>query len=399
MALSQAVIIIYLVSNWAAFHRRPMIEALARNAMGWANVLCVNPIASVREVGRIRTWREFLRGRLEQFGSNLFVLTPCIPVPGMAQYGLGSRIGQEMVSSQILATLRRISPKPQRIAWLYRPEQVAWLDLVQEGVVVYETYDEYRLGIFDDSPQPQSTQLDAALLDRADLVFAITEPLYEMRRRLHSKVHYVPNGVDFDLFSRTANPSCGVDQQLLDIPPPRVGYIGAISPRLDFDVLQALVQSDVGSLVLVGTVLPDAQHDVDLLREHANVHVLGRLEPRERLPSLLKGFSVALIPLRNTRFSYVCSPYKLWEYMAAGCPVVSSRMAVAEALNSVVRLVDSPRDFVCAVLDTIEHPNKDQVAKGVEVARQHSWDRLTRRMLDLVGGVCGRIGGDSEDRY
>lgn len=384
MALSQVTIVIYLVSHWGIFHRRQMIEALARNAKGWANLLCINPIVSVREAFGTAVWQELTHGKMEKIDFNLFLFTPCIPVPGVGRQQTQSRLGRWIITRQIRRALIQMGTSRKTVAWVFRPEQIAWLGLAQEDLVVYETYDEYRLDIFDDLPQEQMVQLDGEILDRADLVFAITEQLYETRRRLHPNVHYVPNGVDFELFSRTTDANCEEDKLLLNIPHPRMGYIGALSPKLDFDILHALAQSEVGSLVLVGYVLDRAQHLDDLLKRNANVYFLGRLNPRERLPRLLKGISVALIPFRNTHYNYVCNPHKLWEYMAAGRPIVSSRMAVTEALTEVVRIADSTNGFVSAVQHTIKNCHKARVVKGIEIARQHSWDKLTVRMLELM---------------
>ena len=46
--------------------------------------------------------------------------------------------------------------------------------------------------------------------------------------------------------------------------------------------------------------------------------------PYERLAAVLPGFDVGVIPFRKNRVTDILSPLMLYEYMAAGCPVVST---------------------------------------------------------------------------
>ncbi|MBI4720950.1 MAG: glycosyltransferase, partial [Chitinivibrionia bacterium] len=131
---------------------------------------------------------------------------------------------------------------------------------------------------------------------------------------------YLGNGVEYDHFA--------IDEQaLLDrvsSSTVRLGYIGAIAPWLDFDILTALARRHPEwEIVLAGPVLLGVEGDVAALTVLPNVH---RLEPvsYERVPEILRGFTAGLIPFRYNDLTRGVNPNKLYEYMASGLPVAAT---------------------------------------------------------------------------
>ena len=72
------IIVVLLVGDWQGFHRRPMLTALARNAMGRANFLFVNPpfCPWIAALSRRRSSISWLGSRIEQLTTNTAVFTP-----------------------------------------------------------------------------------------------------------------------------------------------------------------------------------------------------------------------------------------------------------------------------------------------------------------------------------
>jgi hypothetical protein len=303
-------IVIYLLGEWVHFHRRPMIEAMGRNAQGVANILCVNPIWCARQVtARSPEPRLDRRTRigLEKIYENLYVLTPLLHWPLffrlLATYF--HPIVRYLIGPQVQAALREIDASSKnRVTWIYHPWQIDCLGLIGERCVVYECYDEIRLGAFTDKPQPSIEKLERKLLRRADLVFVTAESLYESRSQLHHNVHYISNGTDFQLFSQIYDADLPVASDLLSIPLPRIGFVGNISNVLDFPLLEHVaVTNSTWSIVLIGPVHESAIDEVTALRRLSNVYFLG-MKRYSELPCYLKGFDVAIIPFKINEFIY-----------------------------------------------------------------------------------------------
>ena len=80
--------------------------------------------------------------------------------------------------------------------------------------------------------------------------------------------------------------------------------------------------------------------DISRLTALPNVHLLGR-KPFATLPGYSKGFDVAINPFPISEVTLNANPLKVREYLAAGLPVVSTRIPEVEVLGQ-CRIGDSP---------------------------------------------------------
>ena len=135
------VIVVYLVEQWQTFHRRPMLESLAQQALGQAIFLCINPPISMRRV----IFQLFRNAALLPAGSrrlseNLYLFTPVVWFPKLGRNGQEKDSkGWKMISRQIQNAINKIVPdSKQIISWIYRPEQISCLGLARENLAVYE---------------------------------------------------------------------------------------------------------------------------------------------------------------------------------------------------------------------------------------------------------------------
>jgi hypothetical protein len=86
------------------------------------------------------------------------------------------------------------------------------------------------------------------------------------------------------------------------------------------------VQRPGWSFVFAGDTFPWSRGAAPLrrLRSLPNCHLVGNL-PYAELPALLKGLDVCLLPYVEDERAFYRSPLKLYEYLAAGRPVVATR--------------------------------------------------------------------------
>lgn len=128
---------------------------------------------------------------------------------------------------------------------------------------------------------------------------------------------------------------------------PRAVYVGTLDSRLDVRGIQDLAHRKPDlSIVLLGP-LADPEF-VAPLRELHNVHVhasVGRAE----LIAVLRNAELTLLAHRRTALTEAMSPLKVYEYLAAGCPVISIDLEPVRDLSDRVLLVDSVSDFADVV--------------------------------------------------
>jgi teichuronic acid biosynthesis glycosyltransferase TuaH len=188
----------------------------------------------------------------------------------------------------------------------------------------------------------------------------------------------IGNGVDYPAFHAA--------QSLRGAPRvrPRIGYLGAVAPWFDFDLMTALVQSrPAWDFVFVGPVLPGAGPALNRLAALANVEARAAV-PHDDVPGILAGFDVGLIPFRRNPLTAGVNPNKLYEYLAAGLPVVStpfSEDVVAEP--DLVALSADATGFAssCERMLSIRQDSgaRDRLAaRAGQIAAKHDWDRIAR---------------------
>ena len=89
----------------------------------------------------------------------------------------------------------------------------------------------------------------------------------------------------------------------------------------------------------------DPRTDVSALRGLANVRLLG-YRPYEQLPEVLRGADVAIVPYLLEGEMRSVFPMKIYEYLAAGTPVVATPMETLADVPEVAKAAtasSSPR--------------------------------------------------------
>jgi glycosyltransferase involved in cell wall biosynthesis len=187
----------------------------------------------------------------------------------------------------------------------------------------------------------------------------------------------VPNGVEP---AEWAGPVPQVPDWLGAIPGPRAIYVGTIDTRLDTEGVAAVAAArpDV-SFVLLGPV-PDAGY-IRPLRGIPNVHVhpgVGRAE----LVAALRNSHVSLLAHRRTSLTEAMSPLKVYEYLAAGLPVVSIDLPPVRGLGD--RVLLAPRTAEMApMVDRALEIGIAADGERAEFVAQHSWASRHRVILDI----------------
>ncbi len=225
--------------------------------------------------------------------------------------------------------------------WSYVPQAEVLLEALAPSLVVYHCVDDISAHERIDTASFRAAEERFA--GRADLVLASAPELARRMRRLSGNVLEAPNVADTELFATALDPARDPDPAIAALPSPRLVFTGAISAvKLDIPLLVELARARRDwSLALVGPVgLGDPTTDVSALAAEPNVHLLG---PRayEELPAVLRGADAGLIPYVRSELTDSIFPMKVYEYLAAGLPVVATPLPALAGVEEVASEPDA----------------------------------------------------------
>ena len=231
------------------------------------------------------------------------------------------------------------------VLWFYTPRALEFAGHLRGRATVYDCMDELSAFAGADGRLPEQ---ERALLARADTVFTGGASLFEAKRPLHGNVHLFPSAVDSRHFApaRTALPD-PADQA--HIPHPRAGFYGVLDERLDRALVAGVARLRPGvQFVLLG---PLAKLDESELPRAPNLHYLPGKSYGE-LPGYIANWDVATLPFARNEATRYISPTKTPEYLAAGCPVVSTPiMDVVRTYGALeaVHVGGTAEEFACGI--------------------------------------------------
>lgn len=216
------------------------------------------------------------------------------------------------------------------ILWLNWTVNGAFVPFFRRPRVVYEYIDELEVFGFH---CPRMVEDHHGLVRSADVVVASADRLHASVRVARRDAVLAPNGVMPEDFSPRAAGEAPQDlSRILADGRPVVGYYGALARWLDYELLNHLsLAAPELSFVIIG---PDHDGSAARIAPRPNVHVLGE-RPYVELVRYSRRFDVAIIPFEVSDVTRSTSPVKLFEYMAAGAPIVSTPMDECRKYRSV----------------------------------------------------------------
>jgi glycosyltransferase involved in cell wall biosynthesis len=318
-----------------------------------------DPMHAARLGGRPSPGRGLREGRLAGAEGRLWLFQPTKWFPRRLDHRADQRLSRSIVRAA--GDLGFDRP----VLWLNDPLSA---DLLRRTgwPALYDITDDWLLADRSQRDHDRLAEGEAYLLEHCRHIVVCSQRLLETKQG--PRVTLVRNAVDLEAYTRDL-------PRPPDLPDGRVVlYVGTLHrDRLDVELSVALARALVGAatLVFVGPVALSAA-DLDLLAA-AGARLLG---PREHIivPAYLTHADVLVVPHVVTAFTESLDPIKVYEYLAARRPVVSTDVA---GFREIVP-VSSSADFAAAVDDALHHPVLPTVTAVA------SWDDRAREMRRVV---------------
>lgn len=333
---------------------------------------------------RDRVRRAFARGA-RAVAPGIHVVTPLIstppqrlsfalPEPALRAFSARQHARAARKAYRAAARLGMSSP----VVWVSYPMGLTEIPGGRPSAVVYDCMDrwtDFPDSMADSALRSLVADLEGELLDRADVVLCSAAGLFEAKRAVaKGKTLLVRNAADVDHFAPTGR---AMPDDIAALPRPILGYVGAVAEWVDFELLRDVAATRPDwSIVLVGPVFQgQSMGDAGRLQEIAglaNVHLLGP-RPYADVPAYVEAFDVATIPFRCNGLTEDTNPIKVYEYLAAGVPVVSTPMPEVAVLEEVHLAADAPTFVEAVERARGERWDADMIEARIELARLNSW--------------------------
>jgi glycosyltransferase involved in cell wall biosynthesis len=314
--------------------------------------------------------------RLEDRGGGVHLLTPPRGLPKWTDPRI-ERLNYAWYGRIVGRAMRRLGFR-EAVLWLYRPSFVHGLGSLPHRHLVFDLVDD--LAAYGSEEGASHVEQDVLELVRgSDLLVVTAKTLAERYGQNARRVAHVPNGFDASLFS---GPQADTPPSLAGLVRPLLGLVGTLFTFLDFELIAAVARAcPNGTVVLVGPVEGSAEAAVARLLELPNVVHVGP-QPRAAIPSFLAAFDVCLNPFRTGRAADSVNPLKVYEYLAAGRPVVSTPMRALELEEAAreVRFADGAEAFLKAIGEVLAEDGAEAAERRREVVAGYSWDTLFQRL-------------------
>lgn len=277
--------------------------------------------------------------------------------------------------------LRRLNLK-NIILWSYLPTFVGYFGVLGERLSVFDAVDNWLEHSAYIKIRDRLRVNYQTIRSQADLIFTTSQDLVKFFDRPDS-CFYIPNGVDYERL--VAAPRL-TGRDIASLPRPIIGYIGTIQEdRVDVDLINYLARvNPQKSFVLIGGIWPGIRPQIEAkLRTLPNVYFLGRKSFLET-PQYLREFDVAIIPHLQNEFNRHTNPMKLYEYLAAGKPVVATPGAGLEEFRDLIYLAAKPEDFNQALIRALSENNEELSRLRRQRAERESWHTRVNLMLEKI---------------
>ncbi|MGC9259890.1 MAG: glycosyltransferase [Phycisphaerae bacterium] len=278
------------------------------------------------------------------------------------------------------------------VLWLNPQDAVHMVGRMGESRVIYDITDDWtQFTHFTDRKAllERTIAEDAELCRRADAVIVCSKSLYESRKALARNIHLIPNGVDAAHYRCVLDDHGPLPEACRNWRRPVFGYTGSIhADRVDVKLVEAMTvamqaQNMPGTIVLIGPVMLPADQR-QRLEATGRVIFAGPMAYRD-LPQYMRAFDVCIVPHCMTAFVESLNPIKLWEYLAAGKPIVSTDVAGFRDYPELVRTARTAEEFLAQCRAALAEGTEKSEQRRTE-AEKHSWRSRVDDIVDVMVG-------------
>lgn len=331
----------------------------------------------------------FLYARAQQLAVSFGARGDCVAVYLSTQRHYDNVLGWKELAPNVFLANVRLAKRLDGLAKdaeavissVYNITNVDVLDRYHSDKVIYEYVDDLHLVVSDAVDFAPWEKKHQDLLRSADLAVATATVLYHEILPYAAHPVLLPNAVDYDFFAKPA-------EERPELKALRrgyacvIGYYGALASWFDYDAVRASAEAHPEWLwLLIGKEIGSDMKDSGVL-QLPNVKWIPPV-PYSALPSYVASTDLLTIPFVINETTLATSPVKLFEYMAAGKPILTSDLPECRKYES-VHIYHDPEELISLIPQALAR-REDAAYQSTlrREALENTW--IARREAELAG--------------
>jgi glycosyltransferase involved in cell wall biosynthesis len=372
------------LERWDHVWRRNQFLCAGLAARGW-KIVFIEPARDVTYAIRSGTWAELRsgEGRPGDGTPGVVLARPSKWMP--SSLGVGRCVNEWTLTRCVRKAMKQAGEESP-VLWINDHNAAGLADRISHQKLIYDVTDDWTSFQVAPGVMQRIREQDRRLCERADAVIVCSQKLQRMKQESAAgRVHLIPNGVDASHYLAVDDASA-VPAEARAWEQPVLMYTGTVHPqRLDVELTVGIAQRMTrGTMVLIGPQLLGAEDRERLLST-------GRLVLKDavayrKLPSWMAAARAFVVPHLQSEFVESLNPIKLWEYLAAGKPIVSTDVPGFREQVNVVSIANSAEEFVAAVEASLSEPAELRERRRA-IAARNSWQERIDRVEELLNGT------------
>jgi len=269
-----------------------------------------------------------------------------------------------------------------KILFLWSPLSTGIIGKLGEQMVIFDTLDNWTRHPEIEDRRGYIKGGYTVIREKADIIFANSKETQKFMENPRTSPILILNGVDKEFFQLKEKKTPG---DIKNIPKPIVGYAGKIAKRIDVNLLSFLaLKLPQASFVLIGQFIDKKW--VKKLFEFKNIYFLED-KHYNQLPVYLANFDVCIIPHNVGALENEGDPTKLYEYLAAGRPVVTTNIAGVSYFKGIITIAHTKEEFLEGIIYWCKRVREDESLSGKlkdSISEAHLWSKKAEMMINLI---------------
>jgi GT2 family glycosyltransferase/glycosyltransferase involved in cell wall biosynthesis/uncharacterized protein YeeX (DUF496 family) len=247
-------------------------------------------------------------------------------------------------------------------------------DIIPDTLIGYDCMDHHAGFQGDTSKIPDA---EKELIRHADFVVTSSSYLNTAVSKIRPNT-LIRNGCEYSFFDAER-------EHLVSDGPPVAGYVGAIAEWFDIDlVVYAASSLPDWRFILVGSTVGC---DISKAKNFPNIEFIGEVK-YEKVPYYVQGFDVCLIPFRIIELTKATNPVKVYEYLSAGKPVVTTALLEMKLIEDEVFIAHNPQDFVVKLKEAKKvSSDETRIDSRKKWASCHDWSSRGKELENAMLGA------------
>jgi GT2 family glycosyltransferase len=282
----------------------------------------------------------------------------------------------------ILASIKNLINQAQIVNPIAKFDHPFWAYILEQLAMpsIYDCMDNHQ-GFLENAKH--LSVLENKLLNNSNITLVTSKFLQKIATKNKAQnITLLPNAGDYQHFSEAADKSLKIPSDLSNIPHPIIGYYGALAEWFDTNILESVANKHSDkSIVLIGNVTNSKIES--LSKKYKNIYLLGE-KPYSELPSYLQEFDVCTIPFILSDLIKATHPVKIFEYLAAGKPVVATKMPEILEMQNIY--FANQKDFSSQISTALLDKNKD-IKKRQTIAKNNTWNIRSSDLISITNKI------------